>query len=134
MITMSRKADYGLVFLTVLAAMPEKSFASVRVIAKQHKMPYTFLAKIASELKELGVLESKEGLGGGFRLASKPEDITLAEVVQKLDGPIAPVVCMRQDNCSCQSSCVHKSVLEDISASVQQTMENYSLADLIGNN
>ncbi|MFC1654115.1 RrF2 family transcriptional regulator [Patescibacteria group bacterium] len=128
---MSRKADYGLLFLSVLAKEKLNDYLSVKKISSTHNVPHKFLSKIASELKEMGVVESKEGFDGGYKLSMKPEDIPLGGVVEHLDGPVAPVSCMRGNECSCSDSCGHKNVMETLSSVVSQTLDDYSLADLI---
>lgn len=131
MLSMSRKADYGLLFLSVLASKNKNEYVSVRKVAKEKNIPYKFLAKIASSLAEMGIVESKEGVGGGYRLKMKADDIPLGSVVEHLDGPMAPVSCMRGGTCSCSSSCSHKGVMEEVSSAVMSTLDDYSLADLV---
>lgn len=132
MLSFSRKADYGILLLTVLAQSREHEYVSVREVAKKHALPYTFLAKIASELHRMGVIESREGVRGGFRLKLSPEEISLGSVVAVLDGPVAPVACMQGKACVCQASCSHKGIMQSVSRLVEQTMADYSLQDLLG--
>ncbi|OGV92667.1 hypothetical protein A3B57_01160 [Microgenomates group bacterium RIFCSPLOWO2_01_FULL_47_10] len=132
MLSFSRKADYGLLFLTVLAGLETNRFASVRLIARQHKLPYTFMAKIANQLKEAGILESREGIGGGFRLKDVPDRIPLNLIVKTLDGPVAPVACMQDKDCACAGSCTHSGVIRKMSMVMEETMADYTLADLVG--
>jgi Rrf2 family protein len=132
MLSFSRKADYGLLFLTVLAQSTDAEYVSVRAVAKKHVLPYTFLAKIASELHEMGVIESREGVRGGFRLKLAPDAISLGSVVAKLDGPVAPVACMQGKACVCQASCSHQGMIQSVSRLVEQTMADYTLKDLLG--
>lgn len=131
MLSFSRKADYGLLLLTVLAKLSEKEYLSVKEVARRHTLPYTFLAKIASELKDLGVIESREGVRGGFRLSKQPKEVSLGEVVNRLDGPVAPVACLQGKVCACQASCSHRGVMKHVSRLVEQTMADYTLADLM---
>lgn len=131
MLSMSRKADYGLLFLSVLAKKDKNEYVSVKDVAKENKIPSQFLAKIASSLKEMGIVESKEGVGGGYKLSIDPNEIPLGSVIEHLDGPVAPVSCMRGGECSCMDSCGHKDVMEKVSDSVQSTLDDYSLADLV---
>lgn len=132
MLSFSRKADYGILFLTVLARSCDSEYVSVREVAKKHVLPYTFLAKIASELHQMGIIESREGVRGGFRLKLLPEEISLGSVVARLDGPVAPVACMQGKTCLCQASCSHKGMMQSVSRLVEQTMADYSLKDLLG--
>jgi Rrf2 family protein len=131
MLSMPKKAEYGLLFLSELAQSDRESYVSVKKVAKENKIPYEFLAKIASSLKEMGIVESKEGVGGGYRLSMNPNDIPLGSVIEHLDGPVAPVACMRGGECTCSESCGHKDVMEKVSTAVQTTLDDYSLADLV---
>ena len=131
MLSMPKKAEYGLLFLSELAKSDGSDYVSVKVVAKENKIPYEFLAKIASSLKKMGIVESKEGVGGGYKLSMNPNDIPLGSVVEYLNGPVAPVSCMRDDGCSCEETCSHKHVMEKVSDVVQSTLDDYSLADLV---
>ena len=131
MLSMPKKAEYGLLFLSELAKSDGSDYVSVKVVAKENNIPDKFLAKIASSLREMGIVESKEGVGVGYKLSMNPNDIPLGAVVEHLDGPIAPVSCMRDDGCSCEDSCSHKHVMEEVSNVVQSTLDDYSLADLV---
>ncbi len=131
MLSMPKKAEYGLVFLSVLAKSDDKNYLSVKEVAKENKIPYEYLAKIASSLKEMGIVESKEGVGGGYKLSMDPNNIPLGAVVEHLSGPVAPVSCMRGEGCVCEDSCSHKDVMVKVSNAVQTTLDDYSLADLV---
>ena len=131
MLSMSRKADYGLLFLSELAKVSDGEYVSVKRVSSENKIPYEFLAKIASSLAEMGVVESKEGVGGGYRLSMDADEIPLGSVVEHLDGPVAPVSCLRGDSCACEDNCGHKNVMEKVSNAVSSTLDDFSLADLI---
>lgn len=131
MLSMPKKAEYGLLFLSELAKRMDSGYISVKVVAKENNIPDKFLAKIASSLKEMGIVESREGVGGGYKLSMNPNNIPLGAVVEHLNGPIAPVSCMRDGGCSCQDSCSHKHVMEEVSGVVQSTLDDYTLADLV---
>ena len=133
MISLSKKADYGLLFLSVLAKEGVGSFVSVKSVSDENNIPYAFLTKIATELKDAGVVKSREGSGGGYSLSDLAENIYLHDVVVELDGPVAPVSCMKGNECSCNDSCGHKDVMEKLGNAVEDTLKDYSLADLIKN-
>jgi Rrf2 family protein len=70
-----------------------------------------------AELKSAGVVQSKRGVAGGYRLARRPQDITLAVVVRHIEGALAPVSCVSErfyEKCSCpdESRCAIRSVME----------------------
>ena len=101
----------------------------INQISKERKMPYKYLSQIAPVLVDAGILGSKEGVGGGYYLKKKPESISVGEVLELLEGPMAPVACMR-DGCQCEPHCVQKSMMKKVATSVREAMEGYTLADL----
>lgn len=130
MLKISRKSDYGLLLLTSLAQREEGRVISLKEISKARKMPYKFLSQIAPILVEAGILGSKEGVGGGYYLMRKPSEISVGEVLELLEGPVAPVECMRAE-CLCEPHCVQKSVMQKMASSLTSTMNKYTLADLV---
>src|ERR1022692_583899 len=76
-------------------------------VAERQNIPLKYLQQILLELKSSGFLESRKGPGGGYTLARPPEEITLAEVVRAMDGPIAAVSCVSvfsYQECGCPDS------------------------------
>lgn len=131
MLKISRKGDYGLLLLTTLAEKGVGKVVSLKDISQSRRMPYKFLSQIAPVLVEAGILGSKEGAGGGYYLKSEPSQISVGEVLELLEGPVAPVACMRE-SCSCEPDCVQKNMMEKMADTFKNTMQEYSLADLVG--
>jgi Rrf2 family protein len=130
MLKISRKGDYGLLLLTSLASKGKDEIVSLRKISRERRMPYKFLSQIAPLLVEGGILGSKEGVSGGYYLKRKPSEISVGEVLELLEGPVTPVECMR-DGCSCEPNCMQKSVMQKMASSLTNTMQKYTLADLV---
>jgi len=126
----SRKGDYALLLLTTLANVKEGKVVSLKDIARVHRMPYKFVSQIAPLLVDAGILGSKEGVGGGYFLARNPQAISVGKVLELIEGPVAPVACMR-DGCVCEPTCVQKSVMEKMASSFQRSMRGYTVADLV---
>jgi len=82
----SRSAEYAIRAFVNLSQVPEGKFAMVKNIAKQEDIPSHFLAKILQQLARKGLLRSSKGPTGGFVLRRKPEEISLMDIVQSLDG------------------------------------------------
>jgi Rrf2 family protein len=104
----TRQADYALRAMLYLAReYPKKDErAATSKIAEEQEIPASFLAKIISQLSIAGLIQTSRGAKGGVRLARKPEDISLLDVVEAIDGPISlnecvddPSVCSFGDNC-----------------------------------
>lgn len=140
MFTLSTKSDYGLLLLSLLnprkARTRDRKYISLSSIVRKTNLPYAFISRIASELVRAGVLQSKEGVGGGYKLARKPKDITVAKVIEVLDGSWAPTKCSYNDNgdkrCNYKHICP---MVDDWQTNLKEKMwdllNSYSLKDLI---
>lgn len=125
---LSHKGDYGLVLVAALAR--RTGFAPLREVAQQKKLPYKFVSQVAGELQKAGILESKEGVSGGYRLARVPEKILVREVLDVLEGPMVAEACDHGDECGCGGACVHETVEEKITAGANRALAMFTVADL----
>jgi Rrf2 family protein len=103
----TRQADYAVRAVSYLARLGPGARASTSQIARDQNIPSTFLAKIVSQLSSAGVLRATRGARGGVTLARSPEAISLLEIVEVIDGPLAlndcvidPANCTLADNCN----------------------------------
>jgi Rrf2 family protein len=135
MITM--KTKYALKALCRLALAPRGQPILIADIAQQEGIPRKFLELILSELKQHGILNSRKGRGGGYLLARAPADITVAQVLRVLDGPIAPVPCLsrtayqRCSTCPNEAACGVRLVLRDAYDASVQVLEKTTIADMV---
>lgn len=102
----TRQADYALRAIYHLTKLDPNQRAATSQIAEEQRIPPSFLAKIISQLSIAGLIHTSRGARGGVSLARKPEDITILEVVEAIDGPIAlnectssPEACPFGENC-----------------------------------
>ena len=114
----------------------EGELVRIRTIADEQRIPKRFLEQILNDLKDAGVVESRRGVQGGYRLGRAPEDIRLAEIIRHIDGPLAPVSCVSErfyEPCSCpdEARCGIKSVMQEVRDGVARMLEGVSLADLV---
>jgi Rrf2 family protein len=84
----TRQADYAVRAVTYLAQLGPERRAATSQIALQQQIPPSFLAKIVSQLSVAGLLQTSRGARGGVSLARDPQEISLLEVVEAIDGPI----------------------------------------------
>ncbi|MBK9749340.1 MAG: Rrf2 family transcriptional regulator [Chloroflexi bacterium] len=87
---LTSRSEYALLALVYLARQPADTYTRVEEIATQQGIPPKFLEQILLTLKRGQFLSSLKGHNGGYRLNKAPKDITLADVIRLLDGPIAP--------------------------------------------
>jgi len=125
----SKKSDYGVQLLTALAGSKKNVFVSLKQVARKNKLPYKFVGQIAQELKKANILESKEGVRGGYRLSRPAEYISLAEVIEALDGKVEEE-CGKGEACGCGHFCIRDDVHEPAAAAAMGAMNERTIADL----
>src|SRR5436309_2720965 len=102
MIRITKQTDYGIVLLTHLAGAPERRVNAPELAAETH-LPLPMVSKILKLLVRERVLLSHRGVKGGYGLARAPEEISMAEVISALEGPIAITECIDEN-----SGCTHE--------------------------
>jgi len=133
---LSVRGEYALRALLVLAERYADAVVPIQTIATQQNIPRRFLEQILHGLKGAGLVESRRGITGGYRLARPPAQISLASIIRQVDGAIAPVSCVSQrfyEKCSCpdETRCALRSVMKEVRDTVAIMMEQKSLADLV---
>ncbi|NNN04130.1 MAG: Rrf2 family transcriptional regulator [Acidimicrobiaceae bacterium] len=131
----STRGDYASRALLSLALNPEPDHpTSVRDLAERTGLPQPYLEQILLTLKGVGLVRSKRGVGGGYVLARDPEDITLAEIVAAVDGPIVagdfgeP---HRDGACNHEGQCVLLAVWADVGSHMREHLSSFTLADMV---
>lgn len=128
MFGISKKTDYGLELMISLAKKFGEGPVSLKTIAKEKKLPFKFLEQVVIPLREAGLIEAKEGRGGGYFLKKKPERISVAEVVEVLEGPVQVGACL---GCPKAATCGPKEVWAEVGEKVREAIEGKMLGDLI---
>lgn len=102
----TRQADYAVRAMVYLAQLGADRRAATSQIAQEKQIPPSFLAKIVSQLSVAGLLQTSRGAHGGVSLARSPDDITLLDVVEAIDGPILLNECVAENGaCTFGDSC-----------------------------
>jgi FeS assembly SUF system regulator len=141
MFRLSKITDYGIVILAHLAShslaeADEDSGRSAqslnaRELAEQVDLPVPVVSKVLKTLTRAGVLESQRGAKGGYSLAHRPEELTVAEMITALDGPLALTQCnLGPHVCELDASCAVKSPWLVINRVVHYALSSVTLADL----
>lgn len=131
MFKLSKSSDYGLIFMTVLAQQPPQSYQNLNQICQNHHLPYKFLASLATRLKRAGLVDSKEGSGGGYTLSQNPANITLHQIITALDGPLTSITCLNGQSCPHRDSCLHQPLVAKLSSHLHSQLKQHTLADLV---
>jgi Rrf2 family transcriptional regulator, cysteine metabolism repressor len=132
---LSVRGEYALRALLVLGLNYKRSVVRIQTISEQQKIPKRFLEQILNDLKSAGVVESKRGVAGGYRLARPPQEITLASIIRHIEGALAPVSCVSErfyEKCSCpdETRCAIRSVMKEVRDAVVSIVEKLTVADL----
>ncbi len=112
----TRQADYAVRAVLYLAQLGPERRAATSQIAQEQQIPPSFLAKIVSQLSVAGLLQTSRGARGGVSLARSPEQISLLEVVEAIDGPIFLNECVANGACNFGDSCPMRSIWCDAQA------------------
>src|SRR5258706_3690967 len=132
---LSLKGEYALRALLVLGLNYDQPVVPISAISKQQSIPKRFLEQILNDLKSAGLVRSKRGVTGGYRLARSPQEISLASVIRHIEGALAPVSCVSErfyEKCSCpdESRCAIRSVMKEVREAVVKIAERVTVADL----
>ena len=103
---LSHLADYAVVLMTAAACRPAGARLSATELAGETGVPLPTAQKLMGQLAACGLLSSVRGAGGGFALARPPTDISLADIVEAVEGPIAMTVCSEgRNDCALDAHC-----------------------------
>jgi Rrf2 family protein len=109
---------------------------SITAIARDSSIPYAYLEQLILPLRKAGLVESRRGAQGGYRLTRPPEAMRLGEVYRVMEGPIAPMDCVSEDlaeqTCPLIPGCQTRPVWEKVRDSIASTLDSMTLADLVG--
>lgn len=129
----SAKARYALRILIDVASHAEADGPRTgAAIAKDQLMSEKFLSRIVIPLREKGLLRSVRGNVGGFRLAKSPEDITLLEIIETVQGPLAILDCLQPGGrCPKIGTCLARRVWSDVNNAFANTLQGVTLAGIL---
>lgn len=129
---LTRKADYAIRGMIYLAGLSEGQIALIGEIAEAAQVPPAFLAKILQHFVKAGLVSSSRGATGGFSLTKSPEQITLREIIETIEGPFTPNRCvMGNDACSLSRTCPVHPVWRRIQSTVQGMLDEVTLKTMI---
>jgi len=97
MLRLSKKADYALIAMKHLALRGDRGSSSAREIAGLYDIPIELMAKVLQKLVRRGLLASHQGTRGGYKLARVPTQISVADVIQAIEGPVTVTACSTEE-------------------------------------
>ncbi len=129
----SAKADYAVRAAVELAATPGERPVKAERIATAQEIPLNFLENILSELRHAGIVRSHRGAEGGFRLARAPDQVTIADIIRAVEGPLASVRGGPPEETSYPgASAALPRVWIAVRANLRKVVENVTVADVAG--
>jgi Rrf2 family protein len=129
-VRVSAKVDYALRAMAELAAAPP-GLTTAEQLASAQRIPPKFLESILSQLRSAGLVSSQRGAEGGYQLARPAEEISIAEVIRELEGPIATVRGVRPDELEYEGAAAGlREVWLDLRTQIRGVLEQTTLADL----
>lgn len=130
---LSTKGRYGLRALIDLARYSEVEPVSINSIAERQGISERYLEQLMAMLKKAGLVKSIRGAGGGYVLAKEQKDISVGDVLRALEGNLNPVECSGfvEEGCEAAGGCVTKYVWQKINDSINQTVDEIKLNQLV---
>ena len=135
MLKLSKKVEYGLISVLYIESQIDSGPITCRKICETYNLPNEMTGKVLQSLKKADIVESVQGVKGGYRLARPLSDISIGELIESIDGPMALTPCTNQCSCERQENCniktpVHhlQQILHDFSYSI--SLEQFQKVDL----
>jgi Rrf2 family cysteine metabolism transcriptional repressor len=123
----------GLLLMSYLATNHAAGVpVSLEEIAEREHTSQGFLEEIATSLKTAGLIEGKRGPKGGYLLNRHPDQITVSEIIDAIEGPVALVDCLMEDvSCPSEHGCSNRKIWKTVQDRITETLEGIRLTDLV---
>jgi len=132
---LSSRGRYGVRAMFELALHYNQGSIPLRSVAGKQDINENYLEQLVASLRKAGLVKSIRGAQGGYMLAKEPGQITVGDIVRVLEGPIAPVECVNEENCGevCQKAdeCVTKMVWEKLRNKINEVLDETTLEDMV---
>ena len=132
MIRLSRLADYAVALMTHIADRPD-NLRTTPQLAMIMRLSAPTVSKVLNKLTRAGLLVSYRGVDGGYTLARAPRDVSIAEVISAVDGPIAMTDCIEDSPGACflETTCPARAGWQKINDAIRGALEGVTLADVM---
>ena len=134
MIRFSKMADYGVLLLGHFT-QHEAALASAAELSETYHLPQTVVANLLKAFREAGLLRSRRGLHGGYRLDRSPAEISLLDVLRAIEGPVQLIDCAVDSagvgNCDYEDVCPSRSPMQAVNQRIVDLLDGISLDELM---
>lgn len=129
----STKGRYALRLMLDLALHDTGEFITIKSIAQRQGISDKYLEQIITQLSRAGFVKSSRGSQGGYRLTRKPKDYTVGSILKLIEGSLAPVACVNEEEKECEryAECATYFVYEKINEAVNDVVEHITLENLV---
>ncbi len=131
MFRVNKLTDYGIVLLAHVARSPEHTQHTARSLSEETSLPLPTVSKLLRELHDRGLLASQRGVHGGYSLAQDADEISVADIIAALEGPIGFTECSTEPgSCEMEPSCAIRLNSQVIGDALREALEKVTLSDL----
>jgi Rrf2 family cysteine metabolism transcriptional repressor len=131
----STRGEYGVRAMVALAHYHGNKPVALTTIAKDSHVPAPYLEQLIAPLRRAGLVESRRGAQGGYQLARPPAEIRVGEIYRIMEGPVAPMDCVSEDEtdqtCPLIPNCETRPVWVAVRDSIVGAIDSITLADLV---
>ena len=130
---LSTKGRYALRLMLDIALHPDEPSVSLKSIAQRQNISVKYLEQIVTPLVKGGYLQASRGAQGGYQLNRPVEEYTVGTILRTIEGSLAPVACVADDDnfCSKQDQCVTVEVYRRIDEAIDAVVDNFTLKELV---
>lgn len=131
----STRGEYGVRAMVALARNYGEGPMSITAVSRESSVPYAYLEQLIVPLRRAGLVASKRGAQGGYVLTREPSEIRVGEVYRVMEGPVAPMDCVSEDQadqtCPLIEGCETRPVWLKVRDSIVEAIDSMTLADLV---
>jgi len=130
----STKGHYGVQAMFDLAQHYGEGPISLKSVAERQDLSEHYLEQLIAGLRKAGLVRSVRGAQGGYILAREPADIKVGDIIRVLEGPIAPVECVNDEDreqCMKAEYCITRNVWEKVRNSIEEVLDSITLEDMV---
>ena len=132
MLRLTKETDYGVMILTHFAAQAREARLTARDLATRTHLSHPMISKVMKVLAKNGLLTSQRGAGGGYQLAKASSQISVADIIKAMEGPISLTVCTDEGETHClvESDCPARQPWSVINQAIEEALGSIPLASM----
>jgi FeS assembly SUF system regulator len=133
MIRVTKQTDYGMLMLAHMGSRPYGELHTARALTEETGLPGPMVSKILKHMARAGIIGSHRGVNGGYSLAESVDDISVANLIEALEGPIGMTACSVESGCcEHQAGCPAQNNWSRISRAINEALERIPLSEMLG--